>query len=373
MCRRTTRRLLQCWLTALLVLLVDKVVDGFLSSSSPSAPCQNIRYCPQFTKRVLCQTLHANRNKEQEIPILHSDNHDDSREDAKNLLSRRRAFQLSSSCVLAAMTVATTTHDPSMMALAATPEASSTTSTAAQVFLRLKNIPTFCIVDPNGVPFMIFDGQASAMGYFFLSFDIAAQALKDARQKDTNQGAGEVWEQAKIIVVPLAVALQVTLRKSQRPAVNADDIKFKTYGDIVPSQEGIDDAKVLDSSAGKLSSKWEQKGRVPLFYIEGMTLENGQTPRYFNRRDLLQEWTKQHPPPSGDGGVAVEPKIQVIDLVELFRTALPSLEALEKITLVPVAESNQVASRLLRESKEQGIDLPKYDFNKVYLVGKAQG
>lgn len=215
---------------------------------------------------------------------------------------------------------------------------------------------------------MIFDGQAKATGYFFLSFDIAAQALQDARQKDKNTGAAQVWANAKIIVVPLAVALQLSLRKSQREATNGNGIKFNTFNDLVPSQEGVDDAKALDNNN---PAKWEQKGRVPLFYIKGLTLDNGKEPRYFNQRDLLQEWERQkqqqQPPPP-------PPTIQIVEMVDLYRAALSSsngnsLDAISNLAIMPVAESNQVASKLI---KSDGT-LPSYSFNKVFLVGSAKG
>jgi len=243
----------------------------------------------------------------------------------------------------------------------------------SQILLRLKSIPTFCIVDPNGVPFMIFDGQASATGYFFLSFDIAAQALGDAKRKDTNVGATAIWDEARIIVVPLAVALQLSLRKSQRVAVN-NGIRFNTYGDIVPSQEGVDDAKALDASpvVSSLSNKWEQKGRVPLFFIPDLKLENGRQPRYFNQKDLLKEWYRQH----SNQSTTPPPKIQIVEMVDLYRSSLMGknldLDLIENIVIMPVVESNQVASQLLQRQPKDD-PLPKYDYNKVYLVGSAQG
>ena len=248
----------------------------------------------------------------------------------------------------------------------------TSTADVSQILLRLKSIPTFCIVDPNGVPFMIFDGQASATGYFFLSFDIAAQALTDAKRKDTNAGAAAIWEQARIIVVPLAVALQISLRKSQRVAVN-NGIRFNTYGDIVPSQEGIDDAKTIDSSTtvSSLSNKWGQKGRVPLFYISDMTLDNGRQPRYFNQRDLLKEWYRQHPEQT-----SVPPKIQIVEMVDMYRSALKGKNSdfvtIQNLAIMPVVETNQVAGQLLQQQPKDN-PLPKYDFSMVYLVGSAQG
>jgi len=209
---------------------------------------------------------------------------------------------------------------------------------------------------------MIFDGGASATGYLFLSLNVALQALEDARSKDKNAGAAEVWSQAKIIVVPLAVAIQLALRKSQRGAVNYKDIKLNTFHDIVPSQEGVDDAKTLD--ANNNPAKWEQKGRVPLFYIPGMTLpDDGREPRYFNVRDLIAEWKRQH----GDETV---PKIAIVELVDLFRSQLSqgSSSSLANLAITPVAESNQAASQLLKSAAST---LPKYDFSQVYLVGSS--
>lgn len=238
---------------------------------------------------------------------------------------------------------------------------------SAEILLRLRSIPTFSIVDPNGVPFMIFDGRASATGYFFLSFQVAAQALQDARQKDTNAGASELWSNAKIIVVPLAVALQLALRKSQREALN-NGIKFNAYNDIVPSQEGVDDAKEIETNDGVNANpgKWEQKGRVPLFYISGLTLPDGREPRYFNKKDLLLEWDRQHPG-------TIPPSVQIVELVELFRVGLKNndLSSLGKLAIMPVQETNQIASKLLKST--DGAALPSYNFNKVFLVGSSQG
>eukprot|EP00980_Cylindrotheca_fusiformis_P021356 scaffold8240_cov133-Cylindrotheca_fusiformis.AAC.1 len=241
-------------------------------------------------------------------------------------------------------------------------QADDITSTSQEVLLRLRSIPTFCLVNPDGVPFMIFDGQASATGYFFLSFDVAAQALKDAREKDKNAGATEIWSNAKIIVVPLAVALQLALRKTQREAVN-NGIKFNTFNDIVASVEGVEAAKEIERGN---KDKWSQKGRVPLFHIEGLKLDDGREPRYFNRLDLLFEWRRQHP---ND----VAPPIQVSELVELYRNALGKndLSRVTNLVIVPVKETNRVASQLMKSSTDA--PLPTYNFKKAYLVGSAKG
>jgi hypothetical protein len=227
---------------------------------------------------------------------------------------------------------------------------------ASDILLRLRSIPAFCIVNADGVPFMIFDGQASATGYFFLSFDVAFSALSDARQKDDK--GQDIWASATIISVPLAIALQLTLRNTQRKALN-NGILFNTYNDIVASEEGVNDAKSVDT---KNPDRWEQKGRVPLFYIDGLVLENEKSPRYFNTRDLMTEWAKQNPSKP-------EPKIKIVEMVDLFRNSIRKndLGQLASLQLMPVAETSKVAAEL-RSKQTQ----PSYSFKETVLIGTSK-
>jgi hypothetical protein len=114
-------------------------------------------------------------------------------------------------------------------------------------------------------------------------------------------------------------------------------------------------------------AKWEAKGRVPLFYVNGLTLGDGREPRYFNQRDLRKEWERQHPgtPP---------PSIEIVEMFNLFRMAVKSggdLSGISNLAIMPVQESQQVASKLLKSS--DGGPLPNYNFSKVFLVGLAKG
>jgi len=213
-------------------------------------------------------------------------------------------------------------------------------------------------VNPDGIPFMIFDGQSSATGYFFLSFGVAAQALQDARQKD-KKGSSEIWSDAKIVIVPLAVSLQLALRKTERMATN-NGAKIVTFNDIVPSAEGSEAAKELD---GGDKGKWSRRGRVPIFHFNGFLLENGKEPRYFNLVDLLKEWKRQYPDRS-------PPPVQITNLVDLYRGCFEKndFSKIELLAIMPVADTNEVASSLYRSSDR---NLPKYDFGKVILVGSA--
>jgi hypothetical protein len=242
---------------------------------------------------------------------------------------------------------------PVLPAIAADGDAVS----ASAILLRLRGIPTFCIVNADGVPFMIFDGQASATGYFFLSFQVAAATLSDARQKDTK--GEDIWGGASIISVPLAIALQLTLRNTQRKALN-NGILFSTFNDIVASEEAVADAQSVDS---KNPDRWAQKGRVPLFYMDGLVLENKKSPQYFNKQDLTTEWANQNPGKP-------EPKIQIVEMVDLFRNSIRKndLGQLDTLQLMPVVESSKVAADL--RSKQTP---PNYSFKETVLVGTAKG
>jgi hypothetical protein len=277
-------------------------------------------------------------------------------------------------------------------------------STGKEILSRLAGIPTFCIVDgTTGVPYMIYDGSsASATGYFFLSFQVAKGVLRDARDKDPL--GKDVWEAATITVVPLSVALQMTLSKRQRRAVNGgggnetrsnnagDDRpqpqqQYNTFADIIPSEEGVADAKALPKSLGQNPDKWSQKGRVPLFYIEGLALPSsssstsklaGMEPRYFNVQDLVREWQTQNL--SDDGTTTtIPPPIKVVELIELYRAAATKNDwsTLANIVIMPVQESNKVAVELMRaqrasSSSSSGGMIPPYSIDKVFLVGSSK-
>ena len=238
-------------------------------------------------------------------------------------------------------------------------------ASANEIFLRLKNIPTFAIVNNDGIPLMIFDGQASATGYFFLSFNVAKTVLEDARSKDKSKDAADKWSDATIITIPLTVALQLGLRKVQRRAINTDDIKFNTYNDIVPAEEAVEDAKSIDSKSQNIE-KWTTKGRVPIFYVNDkeFTVDDGMYPRFFNLIDLKTEWNKQFPNKE-------LPKVEIIEMIELFRIATSpkgSLDTIRNLKFIPVQETRKVASELQKTTSSI-----KYNFKDVYLVQSAKG
>jgi hypothetical protein len=229
---------------------------------------------------------------------------------------------------------------------------------ANDILLRLRNIPTFTIVNSDGVPFMIYDGSASATGYFFMSFQLAKKTVDDARKQDVDKV--DSFAGATIITVPLAVALQLGLRNVQRKALN-NGILYNTFNDVVAAQEGVEDAKSVDSQN---PDRWSQKGRVPIFFVNGLELDNGRLPRFFNKDDLVKEWTRQNP----DQNL---PPIQLVDMIDLFRYGLKKkdMSELDKFTFIPVSESNQVAAEL---RKKQSSSPVTYSFKDTLLVGTSK-
>ncbi|KAG7365753.1 hypothetical protein IV203_028423 [Nitzschia inconspicua] len=257
-------------------------------------------------------------------------------------------------------------------------DSSGSQSSAADVLKTLGTIPTFVLVQGDtGVPFMIFNGENGATGYFFLSYNIAEQALRDAREKDKQNGAANIWNAAQIRVVPLSIAMQLALSTKQRTAVNEEkgvkDIKLNTYGDIVVSEEGNIDAKRLDTERNNNPSKWSStKGRVPLFYVDDMKLANGKQPWYFNIADLKAEYKKQTLLETGaENATLPNDKIKVVEMMNLFRSASRKNDwtTLQNVMIMPVKESKQVAVKIIKEMTPGS---SPYNFDKVFLVSSSK-
>jgi hypothetical protein len=78
--------------------------------------------------------------------------------------------------------------------------------TSSEILLQLRAIPTFCIVNEDGVPFMIFDGQASATGYFFLNFQVT---MVDLYQNAL--GKNDLAKISNLAIIPVAETKQVAV------------------------------------------------------------------------------------------------------------------------------------------------------------------
>ena len=205
---------------------------------------------------------------------------------------------------------------------------------------RLRAVPTFAIVDGDGVPFHTYDkDSAGGYGYFFASYKSAEYVLQDAREAFAKAKAGEgaggggggpddvvpdAWGRARVATVPLDAVMQLTVRRAKSVARNGKGREFDAYYQVIPSQEDQNAALRIEDGP-----RYRERGRVPLFYVDGLTLaappDDGPSPEggsatvnpvYFRVRDLRDEWERQHP----DGTPL--PAVRVRELNETFRAMI---------------------------------------------------
>ena len=174
---------------------------------------------------------------------------------------------------------------------------------------------------------------------------LEAQQKKEAGDTSGSigeDGTGEVpdtWGQARIVTVPLDIAMQLSVKKTQSVAQNAKGKTFSTYYQVIPATEDLNAALRIDSG-----QRFKERGRVPLFFVDGLTLPSNEegldrvTPVYFILKDLVKEWKKQYPEATD------LPKIQVRELNETFRAMItPGGRDSSVKDLVFVANSESLA------------------------------
>jgi hypothetical protein len=225
----------------------------------------------------------------------------------------------------------------------------------------LRAVPTFTIVDPTGVPYVVVGEDAKVTGYFFTTYGEAnriltlaktsadraiQQAKAEARQKrDSDDAAAAAaadddsnvnpWSTARISSVPLDFA--VTMASKSVPGA---------YFKIAPAENDIDDAlRVIGKSS-------MPEGKVPLFYFEDFVLKHETDeqheqvrPLFFHKAQLVKAWTDENK-------VGADlPKVQV---TELFRVLTKMVEAggtdqdLKEVVFVPPEDSASKAKECSR-------------------------
>ena len=282
--------------------------------------------------------------------------------------------------------------------------------------MRLHAIPTFAIVDGNGVPFHTYDKDtAGGLGYFFTSYRSAEFVLDDAKvafakakaeersnnnvdkkgegdeeKVDVNEGAvPDSWGQARIVSIPLDVAMQLSVKKGTSSiAQNGQGKSFNTYYQVIPSQEEQNAALRIEDGP-----RYRERGRVPLFYIDGLQIpskdddnsiknnndEGGSSsssssmmtmmnPVYLHVQDLKDEWQRQHPSnddSSSSSSIATNlPPIKVRELNETFRAMIRpggKDDSLTNIIFIPSSEN-------VSKAKAISVDTNKYRLGKMILT-----
>ncbi|KAL7546064.1 hypothetical protein ACHAWF_012440 [Thalassiosira exigua] len=237
---------------------------------------------------------------------------------------------------------------------------------------RLRAVPTFAIVDGEGVPFHTYDkDSAGAFGYFFASYTSAEYVLEDAQKAFAKakreaaekkasgaegaigeEGTGDVpdaWGKAQIVTIPLDVAMQLSVKKTQSVAQNGKGKKFSTFYQVIPDTNDLNAALKIENGP-----RYGERGRVPLFYVDGLTIPSSEEgsdgaarPAYFRVADLKAEWKRRHP----DADV---PTIRVRELNETFRAMIRpggKDESVRDLVFVPTPESAERAREAGRKYK----------------------
>jgi Tic22-like family len=187
--------------------------------------------------------------------------------------------------------------------------------TAENVADLLRGIPTFTIVDPKGIPYVVVGEDAKITGYFFTTFGEADRILRLARSSaekslrrakvdgQLEKEASNPWKSARISSVPLDFAVTLTTKSTQG-----------AYFKVVPSEKDIYDTLQI------IGKSEIAEGKVPLFYFKDFVVVNqdGKQERrfYFQKSQLLQDWKARNK------GVE-PPKLQV---TELFRVLTKMVE-----------------------------------------------
>ena len=222
---------------------------------------------------------------------------------------------------------------------------------------RLRQVPTFCIVNTQGSPFMVINKQeAMAKGYAFTSMEGAVMVLGDAQTTAQREGYADIWADATIVTLPADIAVRLALTKKDRVPSRGGAALLGSIIEIIPTTTNRDDALLIDKRA------FQDQGKTPLFYVDTDDLaapDGSHTrPLFLQKQALLDAWNQQHPGQP-------RPPIRAIDLTYLFEAALRGYtERIPNggnVSFVPDPEQVQMASKLRQEG------LTMYNFDKMIV------
>lgn len=227
--------------------------------------------------------------------------------------------------------------------------------TPTQVADLLKSVPTFAIVDPKGIPYMVVGEDAKVTGYFFTTYGEANRLLtlaKKSADKAIKEAKAEVkkgeseeeigpnpWKDARISSVPLDFAVTMASRSNKG-----------AYFAVAPADEDVEDALVV------IGKKSLPEGKVPLFYFTDFDVQrNGkeQSPLYFRKSELLAAWKRENK------GVDA-PEVKVTELFSVLTEMVKPGgidQDLKKLAFEAPADSVKKAKECNNASKEDPFQL----------------
>ena len=234
--------------------------------------------------------------------------------------------------------------------------------TASAVADLIHPVPTFTLVDKNGIPFTVVGEDAKVTGYFFTTYGEAARILKLATKSadraiarakaDKEEDVGtNPWRDARVSTVPLDYAVTV-VSKSTR--TTGGGVYFK----VAPADDDIDDALAVTGDSDL------PEGKVPLFYYEDFTIDDGggnkKTPLYFRKEELERQWRRSNP--AKDFPVPAVTELFSL-LTELVRPGGIDPE-LRNVVLVPPKESEAAMKNCLKKGGNE----PSFVVGKRIIV-----
>ena len=252
-------------------------------------------------------------------------------------MSRRHALQSYASATAAATLALITLQPEPCVAASLAP---------ADLLTQLQRVPTFCIVNSEtGAAYMVVKrNEGMAVGYAFTTFQGALAVLGDAVKAAEKGGYADIWKNATITTIPADIAMRLALKQTTRSSQK--DQSLGTLVNLIPGADDREDALQLGDK------KFNDQGKVPLFYLKELKLSDGSTPAYFKKQDLVEEWKKQYPSLN-------PPRIKLLDLVETFQYTLRnrSDELPANLLIVP----NEEAVEAAKELKNRGLAPYKVD------------
>jgi len=234
-----------------------------------------------------------------------------------------------------------------------------------RVAFLLRKVPTFTLVDAQGVPFMVVGQDAKVTGYFFTSYDeaqriltlasrSAEQAIREESKADgqTTEADGTTplsnpWKLARISTLPLDAAVSLALDSS-----GGRSTSMRNYFQVAPAAHDVEDALAV---TGKDSLA---EGKVPLFYYEDFTIAGGDSPIYFSKAHLEAAFRRQR------GAGTPLPECKVTELFAVLTAMVTTTtnennnnnnnnNDLQSVVFVPPPDSARRAKECQRRGKGQ--------------------
>ena len=265
--------------------------------------------CVAFVYPTISRSYHQSRLDNTRQTVTISDEHSLSSDLPSGAVIPRRYFLMAPG-IFGSGFLASFLFPDVALSTATNTDANSTTSailSATEIANLLHTVPTFTIVDTEGVPYMVVGEDARVTGYFFTTYTEAQRILSLARTsvdqsireelsklKRAKVSANEAsqspvldsellenpWTSARISSIPLDVAITLSLK-----GLNGN---VRNYFQVAAAETDIADALKITNK------EYLAEGKVPLFYYADFTLDT-KIPLYFQKDQLTMAYRKQHP------------------------------------------------------------------------------